>query len=306
MSNRREKPTLTYRRDFMQHKVLYFMLIPFFFFFFMMTILPILISVVISFTNYNMFEAPTFAGVDNYIRMLVDDDVFMISLKNTIAFAVITGPLSYVFCFLMAWLINEFTVKARVLLTFIFYAPSLSSSLYFIWTFIFNGDSYGLVNGILLSLGIINDPIQWLSDPSTNLIVLMLIQLWMSLGTGFLSFIAGFQSIDKSLYESGMIDGVRNRFQELIYITLPMVKPQMLFGAIMQITTSFSVSTISEQLCGFPSTNYSAHTLVLHIKDVGLARSEMGYACTVAVALFLITLLFKRCIDFAFQYIKSD
>jgi len=214
--------------------------------------------------------------------------------------------LSYFFCFILAWFINDFSSGVRVFLTFIFYAPSLSSAVFFVWVFLFSGDAYGFINGSLMNIGIINEPIQWLTDPKYNFTILMIVQVWMSLGTGFLAFIAGFHSIDCSLYEAGSIDGVRNRFQELIYITLPMMKPQLVFGAVMQISASFAVSTVSMALCGFPSPNYSAHTIVLHIMDFAMIRYDMGYACAVSVFLFVLTLLVKRGVDLVMRYINDE
>ena len=298
-----KKPFL---RDVRENKELYLLLLPFCFFFFLMIILPILASVGLSMTYYNMFNTPQFIGLDNYINLFLNDDVFFIALKNTLLFAIITGPLSYLLCFFAAWLINEMPKGIRVLLTFIFYAPSLTSSVYFVWQLIFSGDSYGIVNGVLMNLHIISEPVQWLTDPRYNLAILVIVQLWMSLGTSFLAFIAGFQAVDESLYEAGDIDGIRNRYQELIYITLPCMKPQLLFGAIMQISASFSVSTISQELCGFPSTKYSAHTILLHMQDYGSLRYEMGYACAIAVVLFVIMFVFKKGVNVIMRRIGND
>lgn len=296
---------ISYKQDFRMHKSLYFMIFPYALFFFMFIIVPIIASFVLSFTSYNMFQTPRFIGLNNYINLFVDDSVFMTAVKNTFFFALLTGPLSYFLCLLIAWFINEFPKPVRVLLTLVFYAPSLSSCTYFIWKYIFSGDAYGVVNSFLINIGFINEPIQWLADESTNLIVLMIVQVWMSLGTSFLAFIAGFQGIDKTLYEAADVDGISNRYQELIYITFPLLKPQLLFSAIMQIVNSFSVSTISSSLCGFPSTNYSAHTVVLHIQDYGTIRYEMGYACAISVTLFISMILIRRLIDFVLRYIPD-
>ena len=296
----------TFLHEFKTNKGLYFMLVPYFALFLLMVIIPIIICIALSFTYYNMFEPPHINGISNYVNIFVNDDIFFISLRNTVLFAAITGPISFFLCFLVAWFINDLGKTRRVFLTFVFYAPSLCSAVYFIWQFLFSGDSFGIINGFLLNVGAINEPIQWFSDPQYNLVILMIVQVWMSLGTGFLAFIAGFQSVDHSLYESAAIDGIRNRYQELFYITIPIMKPQLVFGAVMQIAASFAVSTISIQLCGFPSTNYSAHTLVLHILDYSVIRYEMGYACAVTVVLFIVTLLFKKIIDMAMRYISSE
>ena len=275
--------------------VSYAMLAPFMIFFIMFTVLPVLAAVALSFTNFNMLEVPEFVGFQNYQRLFVEDTVFLTAIKNTMIFAVICGPVSYLFAFFMAWLINEMPRKLRVLLTVIFYAPSVSGNVYFIWTYLFSGDSYGLVNGWLMDLGIIQTPVLWLTDPKYNLTIIIIIQLWLSLGVSFLSFIAGLQGIDQSQYEAGAIDGIRNRFQELWYITIPNMKSMMLFGAVMQIATIFGVGDITQNLGGgYNSVNYSTLTILNHITDYGSIRYEMGYACCVAVILFILIILFKK------------
>ena len=305
-SRRPAEPKKPFLRDVRDNKQLYLLLLPFCVVFLLMFVIPIAASMVLSLTYYNMFNTPKFIGLANYINLFLNDDVFFIALKNTLLFAVITGPLSYLLCFFAAWLINEMPKGLRVFLTFIFYAPSLTTSVYFVWQLIFSGDSYGIVNGLLMNLGLVSEPVQWLPDPRYNLGILIVVQLWMSLGTSFLAFIAGFQSIDASLYEAGDIDGVRNRYQELLYITLPSMKPQLLFGAVMQISASFSVSTISQELCGFPSTKYSAHTILLHMQDYGSLRYEMGYACAIAVVLFVLMFVFKKGVSLLMRRIGDE
>ena len=301
----KSKAKISYRQDIAKNWRVYLMSLPYLLFFFFFVVLPIIASVFLSFTYYNMLQAPSFIGFNNYFNLIVTDTVFLKALKNTLLFAVLTGPVSYFLCLIVAWFINELPRYLRVLMTLIFYAPSLSSSVYFIWQYLFSGDSYGLINGFLMKLGTIYEPIQWLSDEKYTLIVVMIVQVWMSLGTSFLAFIAGFQGIDKSLYEAGDVDGIKNRYQEFFYITFPLLKPQLLFSAVMQIVTSFSVSTVSQQLCGLPSTNYSAHTIVLHITDYGNIRYEMGYACAISVVLFIIMLLTRKLIDFLLSYISD-
>lgn len=272
-------------------------LAPFTILFFLFTILPILAAVGLSFTYFNMVDTPAFVGFDNYVRMLFDDDVFFIALKNTAIFAMITGPVSYILSFLTAWLINEFNRFVRTILTLIFYLPSLAGNVYFVWVYIFSGDSYGLLNDVLIRLGILNDPRQWLSDTTYMLGVVIVVILWLSLGTGFLAFVAGLQSMDRELFEAAAIDGIPNRFAELWYITLPQMVPQLLFGAVMQISTSFAVGYECMNLTGFPSTDYATHTLVLHILDFGQVRFEMGYACAVAVFLFAMMLIMWKAVN---------
>ena len=266
----------------------YVMIAPYFILFTFFTILPVLASMVLSFTNFDMLQWPEFVGWDNYIRLLVNDDVFMTALKNTLLFAVITGPISYMMCLLFAWIINEFKGKLRAFLTLIFYAPSICGNAYMIWQIILSGDRYGYLNGILLKLDIINEAILWMKTENCIMPCLIVVQLWLSLGTGFLSFIAGLQTVDKTLYEAGALDGIKNRWQELWFITLPAMKPQLMFGAVMQITQSFAVADISIQLAGNPSVNYAGATVVTHLLDYGTVRFEMGYASAIATILFLL------------------
>ncbi len=305
--NTKTRGRITWRQELKMHGELYWLMSPFFIFYFLMTVLPVVVAIGLSFTYYNMLETPSFVGLQNYVNLFVSDEIFGISLRNTLLFSLITGPLGYILCFVLAWLINEFGHSVRVILTLFFYAPSLAgASVYFIWQFIFSGDTHGFINGILMNIGLVNEPIQWLTDTKYTFAVLIIVQLWMSLGTGFLSFIAGLQGVDGSLYEAGSIDGVKNRLQEMFYITVPMMKPQLLFGAIMQISASFSVSALSTQLFGVTSTNYSTHTIVLHMNDYGTVRYEMGYACAIAVVLFMMMLIFKTLVNFILRYVAND
>lgn len=268
--------------------VSYAMLAPYFVLFFLFTVLPVLASIVLSFTDFNMLEWPEFVGWTNYIRLFVNDDLFTVALKNTLIFAVITGPISYIMCLLFAWIINEFSGKVRTFLTLIFYAPSICGNAYMIWSIILSGDRYGYLNGILLDWDIIDEAILWMKTEDYVLPLLIVVQLWLSLGTGFLSFIAGLQTVDKTMYEAGVLDGIKNRWQELWFITLPAMKPQLMFGAVMQITQSFAIADISIQLAGNPSVNYAGSTVVTHLLDYGTVRFEMGYASAIATILFLL------------------
>lgn len=269
----------------------YIMMAPWLLVFLVVTVIPIIASIVLSFTNFNMLQIPKFNGLTNYLRLLLDDDIFIIALKNTLVFVIVVGPIGYLLSFVFAWFINEFNPKLRAILTLTFYTPTLAGSVFFIWKFIFAGDSYGLFNSWLLRLGLIDEPVSWLVDTRYSLNIVILVVLWMSAGAGFLAFIAGLQSLDSELFEAGAIDGVRNRWQELWYIVLPQMKPQLLLGVVFTIGSSYSVGYQSSQLAGFPSTDYSAHTVVLHIQDFGFTRYEMGYASAVSVVLFILMLV---------------
>lgn len=268
------------------NKHAYVMLAPYMLLFGLFTVLPVAMSVVISFTYFNMLEFPRFIGWQNYSRLFLEDDIFLIAVKNTLLFAAITGPLSYIACFLFAWIINDLRPKLRAFMTLVFYAPSISGNIYFIWQMIFSGDRYGIANGFLIRMGILLEPIQWLKTEVYILAIIILVQLWLSLGTGFLAFIAGLQTVDRTLYEAGAVDGVKNRWQELWYITLPSMRPQLMFGAVIQLTTSFAVADVSIYLAGFPSVNYAAETIVTHLMDFGTIRFEMGFASAIATVLF--------------------
>ena len=272
-------------------KICYLFLLPYAVLFALFFIAPVIISIFYSFTNYNVLEPAKFIGLQNYINLFLGDDIFLIAVKNTFLLAAITGPIGYIMAFLFAWFINELPRYLRAVAVLIFYAPTISGQVYIIWSIIFSGDAYGYMNALLLRLNIIQAPILWLINPDYMMSIIIIVVLWMSLGTGFLSFIAGLQGVDKTLYEAGLVDGVRNRWQELWYITLPGMKPQLMFGAVMAITQSFAVADVTMVLCGFPSTDYAVHTVVNHLIDYGSIRFEMGYASAIATILFL-TMIF--------------
>lgn len=270
-----------------KNKTAYFMIAPFMILFFLFTIIPVFLSLVLSFTSFNMLEWPKFIFMDNYITLFLDDELFITALKNTLIFAAITGPVSYILSFVVAWFINELSPKIRAIVTLIFYAPSISGNVYLIWATLFSSDTYGWANAILMKLGFIDTPILWFQNAKYVMPLCIIVALWMSLGTAFLSFIAGLQGINKSLYEAGAIDGVRNRWQELWYITLPSMKPQLMFGAILSITGAFGFGPVVTALAGNPSVDYVAYTLNHHLTEYQGTRWEVGYASAISFILFL-------------------
>ena len=277
--------------------VCYLFLLPFAVLFFTFYILPMITSIRYSFTYYNILEPARFIGLANYINLILQDDVFLISVKNTFIIAVITGPIGYILSFMFAWFINELPRWMRSLAVVIFYAPSIAGNAYFIFGIIFRGDVYGYLNSFLVRTGIINAPILWLTDPKYMMPVVVLVLLWMSMGTGFLAFVAGLKGVDQAQYEAGYVDGVKNRWQELYYITLPNMRPMLLFGAVMSITAAFSVADQTMALCGYPSTDYAAHTVVTHLFDYGYTRFDMGYASAIATLLFITMILTNKAIQ---------
>lgn len=269
-----------------QNKACYAMLAPFMLFFLVFTIIPVVMSLPMGFTDFNMAQAPKFIGLSNYTTLFLSDKIFLQSIRVTIVFAVFTGPVSYVLCFVLAWLINELHPSLKTIFTLIFYAPSMAN-VYTVWQLIFSGDTYGYINSFLINLGLINEPIQWLTDSNYVLGVTIVVQLWISLGAGFLALRAGFQNIDRSQYEAGAIEGIKTRWQELIYITIPSMGPQLMFAAVMQIVSAFTAGTVAQNLVGFPSTDYKAHTIMTHAYDYGWVRYEMGYASAICMVLFV-------------------
>ena len=266
----------------------YLMVAPFMLIFTLFTIAPVVLSIVFFFTDFNLLEWPNFVFVDNYNRLFLDDDIFLTAVKNTFVFAVIVGPVSYLMSFIVAWFINELPPKIRAIVTLIFYAPSISGQVYLIWQTLFSGDAYGWVNSKLLEMGFVTEPIQFFNDADYVMPLCIVVALWTSLGTSFLAFIAGLQGVDKSQYEAGAVDGVKNRWQELWFITLPNMGPQLMFGAIMAITGAFGFGGVVTALCGFPSVDYAAHTIMHHLDDYGGQRYEIGYSSAIAVVLFII------------------
>lgn len=280
-----------------KYKSDYLFMLPYLVIFFTFQVLPVIVSIVLGFTYYNVFEAPDFIGLGNYLKMFLNDDLFMTALANTLVLTIITAPVGYVLSFGVAWMVNEFKPKLRSFLTLLFYIPSLTGGMAAIWMIVFNGDQYGVLNGVLMSLNVIFEPIQWLTDTDYMMPAAIIIAIWMSLGTSFLAFVAGFRTVDEKLYEAAAIDGIRNRFQELWFITLPSMKPQLLFGAVMSITSTFSVSAIISQIFGFPSTGYRLYTLVHMLEDYGGQRLEMGYASAVATILFIIMIGMNKAVQ---------
>jgi len=267
--------------------------LPFLILFFIMTVLPVLASLVLSFCSYDTLSSPKWAGLDNFLRMFVTDDMFSTVATNTIIFAVITAPAGFLLSYVLAWFINEFNPSVRSFLSFLFYAPNLVGNAYFIWQTAFSADSYGYVNSLLLSVGLLNEPVQWLTTPDYIVPIIIAVTIWSSMGVSFLADIAGLQSINVSLFEAGAIDGIRNRWQELWYITLPSMKEILLFGAVMQIASSFSIGPVITTMCTYPTVNNCADTIVMYLADIAHTRMEMGYAAAISIFLFALMAIFR-------------
>lgn len=292
-------------REIRKNKACYAMLAPFMILFTLFTVIPVVMSLPIGFTDFDMVQKPEFVGLSNFRTLFLSDKVFISSIRVTIVFALLTGPVSYVLCFLLAWFIDGMPKRLKTFFTLIFYIPSLAS-VYTVWQLIFSGDMNGYLNAFLIDLGIINSPVQWLTDGRYVLAVTIIVQLWISLGAGFLAIRAGFQNIDPALYEAGAIEGIRSRWQELIYIVIPSMVPQLLFAAVMQIVGSFTAGTVAQNLVGFPSTENKAHTIMTHAYDYGWVRFEMGYASAICMILFVVMFVLNRLISKGLRKIQGD
>ncbi len=276
------------------NKSCYALLAPFMILFIIFTVVPVVMSLPMGFTNFNMIQKPQWVGLSNFYTLFLNDSVFLIAVRNTLIFAIFTGPFSYILSFFIAWLINEMHPFLKTFFTFVFYAPSMTTSVYVTWQLILSGDQYGYLNAVMMDLGLFNTPKQFLTDTEYILPVVIIVQLWISMGAGFLAIRAGFQNIDGSMYEAGAIEGIKNRWQELFTITIPSMGPQLLFAAVMQISASFTVGVVGQMLVGLPSTDYAAHTIMNHATDYGSIRYEMGYASAICFILFAVMLLANK------------
>lgn len=289
----RKKPL---RRKLYNYRSLYVMMLPYIILFLTFTVAPVVMSFLLGFTYFNMLEFPKWVGWQNYIDLFLNDPIFITAVKNTLIIAVVTGPLGYMLAFLFAWLIYELPQKLRAIITLVFYAPSIAGGAVTIWAIIFSSDIYGIANAWLIEWNIISEPITWLQDANYILPIVIAVQLWMSLGVNFLSLIAGLKGIDRNQYEAAAVDGIKNRWQELWYITLPNMKSILIFAAVIQISGSLGVGAVTTALAGFPSVQYAGHTIVNHLQDFGSQRFEMGYASAIATVLFIAGILLNKLI----------
>lgn len=267
-------------------------LTPYIILFSVFIVIPVIIAIALSFTYFNTIEAPQWVGLRNYIELITRDDVFMeYVLPNTLKFAFIVGPVGYLMSFILAWMLAQIPHRPRTILAIIMYSPSMTAGIAMgvVWTVLFSGDSTGYLNSLLLRLNMIQEPIQFLTSPNYLMNIMILVSLWGSMGVGFLAMLAGILNIDQSLYEAAYVDGLKNRWQEIFYITIPSMKPQMLFGAVMAVVGTFSVGAIGVQLSGSnPTPQYAGQLLVNHIEDYGFIRYLMGYASAVSVVLLML------------------
>lgn len=278
---------------------------PYGFLFSLFIIIPVGAAIVLSFTYFNTIEPPDFIGLSNYINLFTNDSVFMqYVLPNTLLYAIFVGIGGYILSFFMAWTLAQLTKIPRTILTVIFYSPSMTGGVMLstIWSVIFSGDKRGLLNTLLLKMDIIDDPVQWLQSGSFLMQIMITVALWSSMGVGFLAILSGILNVNQEYYEAGYIDGIKNRFQEIIYITIPSIKPQMLFGAVMAVVNTFKDGGTGVLLSGSnPTPDYAGQLIANHIDDYGFIRYEMGYASAVSVVLLVFIYIMSRVVGGIFN-----
>lgn len=276
----------------------FLLLFPYGLLFFTFIAIPIAIAIGLSFTYFDVINKPTFAGLANYIVLITQDEAFLkFVLPNTFKYALIVGPGGYVLSFLLAWMLAQIQKVPRTILSLAIYTPSMLGNVFIgvIWKSVFSGDQRGIFNHLLIQLDVIDQPIMFLLSPDYLMNIMIFVSLWSSMGIGFLAMVSGILNINEELYEAAYVDGMRNRFQEIIYITIPSMKPQMLFGAVMAIVNAFNTGWIGVTLSGQnPTPGLAGQLITNHIDDYGFQRYEMGYAAAVSVALLLIVMLFSK------------
>lgn len=287
-----------------KNRVFYIMLLPFTIIFTIFTVIPAVGGLLVSFTDFNGMTFPNLVGFDNYIRLFLKDATFITVFKNTLLQAVLVGPIGFLLSFVIAWLINELPKGIRLVIIFLVYSPSFSGTLYTVWQYVFSNDANGVVNSLLQKLGL--EPISWLSNSSYSMGIVIFVSIWMSFGAGFLSFVAGFRGLDRAYYEAAAIDGLRNRWQELYYVTLPQMRPQLLFGAVQSIGAGFAAGAINQALAGYPSTDHATDTIVLYMSELGKTRFEYGYAAAMSIVLLLITQISWRLVNRTLKTVYAD
>lgn len=267
------------------------LIMPYFLGFAVFIVLPVLVAFGLSFTDFDSVSAPSLVGFKNYLTLFTEDSVFMQNvIPNTIKFAVIAGPLGFFLSFFLAWLLTQIPKGPRTILALCIYSPSLAAgvTMQVVWVTVFSGDPNGYLNSLLLDWGVIEEAVQWLQSTEYLMPIMIAVTIWSSMGVGFLAMLSGILNIDPQLYEAAYMDGMKSRFQEIIYVTIPSMKPQLLFGAVTAITSTFQAGAIGVQLSGSnPTPQYAGQLIVNHIEDYGFIRYEMGYAAAISVVLLL-------------------
>ena len=275
----------------------YLFLLPWLVGFLGLTIGPMLTSLYLSFTDFDLLTSPDWVGTDNYMRMFTNDPKFWTSMRVTMFFVVFSVPLKLAFALAVAMLLNR-GMKGLPLYRALFYLPSLlgaSVAIAILWRQIFAGD--GLVNKFLSIFGIVGP--SWISNPNYSLWTLIILSIW-QFGSPMIIFLAGLRQIPQDMYEAASLDGA-SKWRQFVKITLPLLTPVVFFNAIIQTIEAFKSFTpafIISGGTGNPINSTLFYTLYLYQEAFGFFR--MGYASALAWVLLVLVGVFT-----AFSFLTS-
>ncbi len=275
----------------------YLFLLPWFIGFFGLTLGPALVSLYLSFTDYNLLQTPNFVGVSNYARIAVSDDKFFASMKVTLFYVVCSVPLKLAFALMVALLLNR-GIRGLTVYRAIFYLPSLlgsSVAIAVLWRQIFDGD--GVINILLWQFGI--EGPSWISNPDYSIYTLVVLAIW-QFGSPMIIFLAGLRQIPVDIYEAASLDGA-SATRKFFKITLPLLTPVIFFNAVVQTIDAFKAFTpayVISSGTGGPINSTLFYTLYLYQEAFGFFR--MGYAAALAWILVIIIAIFT-----AFSFLSA-
>jgi putative chitobiose transport system permease protein len=253
-------------------------------------IYPIIAVVYYSFTDYNIVRPPVFVGLDNYEKLL-SDSTFWLALTHSIVYLIVT-PILIVMSIALAIVVNR-QLRGIHIYRALYFVPAVSGSIAIglSWRWLFERN--GFINSSLEALGIISQPIQWLSTPSLTLPIAMLLTIWAGFGYYAVIFLAGLQNIPEELYDAAMIDGATN-FQKHRYVSIPGLRPQIVFVFVISSLAALKVFdevyVLTNQTGGILN---SGVTMVFFLWKQAFVLSHAGYASAIAIALLAITLVFS-------------
>ncbi|OGW84808.1 MAG: hypothetical protein A2987_02520 [Omnitrophica bacterium RIFCSPLOWO2_01_FULL_45_10] len=302
----KRKKTLFARLN--EHKWSYFFIAPAVLLFVVFIVGPLIASFYWSFTEYNGIHPPKWVGLANYKTIFFDDPRFWKAIKNTVIYTLGVIPPGVVLSLLLAIAVDQ-QIKFKNFFRIIYFIPSVTSviALSVIWKWLFAGEKYGLINYFLLSLGL--KPIDWLMSPVWTLPAIMIMSIWAGIGYNMILFLAGLQTIPSTVYEAADIDGA-NVLEKFWHITLPLLKPTMVFVVIMGFIASFQVFEriyiMTESEFGIGGVLDSALTLVAYLYDMGFRKFQMGYASAlgyvVFIVIFLVTIINLKFVKSRIEY----
>ena len=258
--------------------------------FFIFVVGPLITSFYWSFTEYDAIHAPKWVGLDNYKNIFFNDPRFWKSIRNTIFYTLGVIPPVVVLSLLLAIAVDQ-QIRFKNFFKVIYFIPSVTSviALSVIWKWLFAGEKYGLINHILIRVGL--QPVDWLMSPVWTLPAIMIMSIWAGLGYNMILFLAGLQTIPKTVYEAADIDGA-NVFDKFWHITLPLLKPFTVFVVIIGFITSFQVFEriyiMTQSEFGIGGVLDSALTVVAYLYDMGFRKFKMGYASALGYIIFVV------------------